>query len=141
MCVRGRIQAAPLQCDKLLVLLRHMCSHAACVWALQAAPLQCDKLLIRQCRLDYVSCGQDAAAAAAAAAAATGGRPVAQQDSGQSVGGGAQCSSAANCLQRFVDCMRVTACPAKVCIALNLLALLVQKLLEALRANAALFYN
>ena len=111
------LQAAPLQCDKLLVLLLHMCSHTAamCVRArIQAAPLQCDKPLIRQCRLDYVSC--------------QGRRQVAQQDSGQSVGGGPQCSSAADCLQRFVDCMRVTACPAKVCVALNLLALLGQKL-------------
>jgi len=77
------------------------------LWS-HAAPMQCNQTLIKQCQRDLAACQNTAAQleadhlVQAAAAAEIPASEAPQCNSGKS-----------SCLDGFVQCMRVTACPAK----------------------------
>jgi cysteine-rich repeat protein len=80
-------------------------------WA-QAEPLQCNRTAMKRCREEFAGCQntvsqqqqllQQGSVAASAA--------LLPNSAGIGAGGEGGCS-AASCLQRFVRCMRITACP------------------------------
>ena len=75
-------------------------------WA-QAEPLQCNRTEMKRCREEYAGCQNTVSQQRTNLLTSTAGLEGAP---GSSANAGGECSTA-SCLQGFVRCMRVTACP------------------------------